>query len=326
MKKSNVIIIIIMSVIILGLCAFIAYDKNLLGSKGNNTKKSNDVVDNKDSKTTIKKIDINDDLVKNLVYPKMNSEVYGSSKSFVLKEEYASSYALGNKIIASLEKHTSEDVGCYYVNSNGDLISLTPKDGIEKWSCSKISEDVVKNDLKKTFGPDFNYILDKDMDLGSTYCGYLRYYDFDSKAFYGVNACGGAGTFLVNPVLKTYKAELDGDYLYVYDYALINFIQAKYSNEIFDLITRSLLFDDFDAFKNYYDASLNGTETMDGVIKENKFYLNGNTINDLITNAQEAAQEYLEELINSNKAKTYIWTFKKQSDGKYYYYSSNWQK
>lgn len=312
MKKSSAIIISILSVIVIGLCVFISYDKGLFKSKENDNKNtSNNDVKKDDTKTntnTVKEIDINDDLIKNLVYPKINSEVYGGPGSFVLKEEYASSYDLGKKITASLDKHDEEVVSCYY---NGQLVSGVKKDYYEERSCSKLSEEIINNDLKKMFGPDFKYHLDKSEDLGSTYCGYPKYYDIDTKAFYGIRGCGGAGINAIKPVLKTYKAELDGDNLYVYDYALINYMFGN------PLEFKSLLFDNFESFKNY-----ESTKSMDYVLKEN--VVKNDFTTDDADNAQEKAQIYLEELIKDKKARTYKWVFKKQSDGKYYYYSSNW--
>ena len=43
-----------------------------------------------------------------------------------------------------------------------------------------------------------------------------------------------------------------------------------------------------------------------------------------IVQTEEEAQTKLEEEIKNNTANTYVWSFKKQSDGKYYYHSSKW--
>lgn len=48
MKKHSLIVIVILSIIILGLCAFIVYDKNLFGIKGESKTESNNVIEKKE--------------------------------------------------------------------------------------------------------------------------------------------------------------------------------------------------------------------------------------------------------------------------------------
>ena len=64
-KKSFIVIVIILIAIILGLCVFIAYDKNLFGIKGEKKKSSNTEEKKEDSNTT-KELDINSELVLSL--------------------------------------------------------------------------------------------------------------------------------------------------------------------------------------------------------------------------------------------------------------------
>lgn len=307
-KKSFIVIVILLIAIILGLCSYIAYDKNLFGIKGE--KKESNTVEKKEDTNTTKELDINSELVKNLVYPKSNSEMYSSIQNvdimddlypqttysnFVLKEDYASSYDIWKKIAASLEKYIGDKVDCYYY---GHSFSLTPADNLGKGICKRTSEEIINRDMQKVFGPDSDYNIDNSSE---TYCGYPLFYDSETKSYYGPQACGGAYFVSFKPILKTYKAELIGDYLYVYDYALINYITSSVDNG-----TISLLFDSYDAYQKYENTK--STESAIASVASEK-----------------EAQSKLEELINSGKANTYIWTFKKQSDGKYYYYSSKWQ-
>lgn len=160
-KKSFIVIVILLVAIILGLCVFIAYDKNLFGIKGENKKESSNTVEKKDDTNKAKGIDINSDLVKNLVYPKSNSEMYSSIQNvdimddlypqttysnFVLKEDYASSYDIWKKIAASLEKYIGENVDCYYY---GHSFSLTPADNLGKGICKRTSEEIINRDMQK---------------------------------------------------------------------------------------------------------------------------------------------------------------------------------
>ena len=48
MKKSLIVVIVILSIVILGLSTFIVYDKDLLGIKRESKKESNDVVEKSD--------------------------------------------------------------------------------------------------------------------------------------------------------------------------------------------------------------------------------------------------------------------------------------
>ena len=311
-KKSFIVIVILLVAIILGLCVFIAYDKNLFGIKGEK-KESSNTVEKKDDTNKAKEIDINSDLIKNLVYPKSNSKMYSTMpneyllnevyqqetySNFVLKEENVNSFTLSTMVAASLEESNYNDnvIGCHY-DENQKLI-FDSSDSLNKSGCKKYDEEDLKNDIFRIFGPDTKY---SPSNLEKTYCGYPMQYDAETKAYYAVMACGSAGAVLFKPILKTYKAELSNDYLYVYDYALLNYVESNPEDGLI-----SLLFDTYDAYQNYEN-----TKSTESAVAS-------------VTSEKEA-QSKLEELINSGKANTYIWTFKKQSDGKYYYYSSKWQ-
>ena len=310
-KKSFVVIVILLITIILGLCAYIAYDKGLFDSK-KESKKETKTAENKDNSK--KEVDINSDLVKNLVYPKSNSEMIGlipseyienseyhqvTNSNFLLKEEYAGAYDLGTKMAASLKESNYPDsmVNCYYY---GDyMFSLVQKDSLTAGSCRKVSEEVLKKDLLEVFGPDTGYLA---ANMKKTYLGYPIFYDSETKSYYGPQGFGMAGWTLSKPILKTYKAEQTDDYLYIYDYALINYVEKNPEDEKI-----TLLFDNYDSYQKYINTN-------------SKEYAKAEVAN------EDEAQSKLEELIKEKKANTYIWTFKKQSDGKYYYYSSDWQK
>lgn len=306
-NSSLVIVIVLLIMVIIGLCIFIVCNIDL--SKDKKEDETNNILE----ENTNKEIDINSDLVQNLVYPISNSKTYGSTpnksisnatyaqttySNFVLKEEYASSYDFGNKIVASLDNYDVETVDCYYYGNNFSLSAGTIQN---MGACKKVSEEIINNGIKKVFGPDSNYNLQSSQSLRETYCGYPKFYDSETKAYYGPQGCGGAGFMTFKPILKTYKAELNGDYLYIYDYALINYLESSP-----DIGTVSLLFDSYEAYKNYENS-----KSVDASIGEVK--------------SETEAKLKLDELINSNKASTYIWTFKKQSDGNYYYFSSKWE-
>ena len=60
-KKSFIVIVILLIAIIIGLCVFIAYDKNLFGIKGDNKKESSNTVEKKDDTNTTKEIEFRND-------------------------------------------------------------------------------------------------------------------------------------------------------------------------------------------------------------------------------------------------------------------------
>lgn len=292
-KKSFIVIVILLVAIIIGLCVFIAYDKNLFGIKGEK-KESSNAVEKKEDTNTTKEVDINSDLVKNLVYPHNNPGLTGGYfYNFELKNQSVTDYSRDDLIVASFNWNNQNPE--YLICDVDDEGNVTLYDDIINHSrCIKYSEEDIKSELYSVFGPDTNY---ESKTLSMDFCGAPKYYDEKTKSYYTVMACGGVpGT--ISSVRKTYKAELNGEYLNIYDYALISFAH--------DSIDGTLLFNDYDSFSKYYP-------TMEV------------TTGDYVVNNESEAQSKLEELINSGKANTYIWTFKKQSDGKYYYYSSKWQ-
>ena len=113
-------------------------------------------------------------------------------------------------------------------------------------------------------------------------------YKIENKAFYDTK---------VN-IIKKEKDNENFKKIYVYDYALISYEEVT--------VNGVRLFDNYESFEDYLN---NGNESA---------------VLYTVLNQSEAKAE-LQKLIDSNKASTYIWTFKKQSDGNYYYYSSNWE-
>lgn len=174
--------------------------------------------------------------------------------------------------------------------NNGDVLDYKENE----IDCRRISADTIKNNFQKIFGIDADY---QDANVSLNGCGFLNYYNKDDNSYYVTLNCGGAYDH-VDSVRKTYKAELKNDLLYVYDYAVIyHDIPA---------INSLLVFDSYEEFKNYESSE------------------NGDSSKYLVNNEKEINLK-LDELIATHQANTYVWTFKKQSDGKYYYYSSKWQ-
>ena len=293
MKRSNkglIVLVIILIVALLGMSVYLLYDK-VFSKNGSEEKNADDKTNN--NEILNKEVDVNSDLVTSLVYPNSNSAELIVPHTFVLKGESVDSYNLSYKIAALIGRDGSISTLDCYSDGNKNF-SLTAKDGFALTSCSKYNADEIKNKFVKLYGPDTKYAPQKLEQVG---CGYPEIYDSETNSYYGFTACGGAYP-TIDSIRKTYKAELKDEYLYVYDYALISYEEVT--------VNGVRLFDNYESFEDYLN---NGNESA---------------VLYTVLNQSEAKAE-LQKLIDSNKASTYIWTFKKQSDGNYYYYSSNWE-
>lgn len=283
-KKSFVVIVILLIAIILGLCVFIAYDKNLFGIKGETKKKSNNIVEKKDDTNTTKEVEINSELVQNLVYPTVKSNISGVKQGFVLADVSINDYSRDDKMMIAQS---------YPKVLDGDMDGVCPDNS--NAACIYYSASDIKDNYLKMFGPDDNYT---DGDVKGCGCGCIgKYYKDENKYEEKQFGCGGAfeTTSYEN---KIYKAEVVEDYLYVYSNSIITYYNAQ--------LGKLYIFTSDNSYNSYI------TSGDDSKVE-------------YIINNESETQSKLEELINSGKANTYIWTFKKQSDGKYYYYSSKWQ-
>lgn len=311
-KKSFIVIVILLIAIILGLCVFIAYDKNLFGIKGEK-KESNNIVEKKEDTNTTKEVDINSELVKSLVYPNSNPKLRNYIQGFILNDVNVSDYTRDDKMLMAQFYDKSLNYNNSYNYNDDSYICKTDGSGnavitsvvrksegqnanysSDEINCYRVSADVIKSNYDKLFGIDSDY---KNGDVSVTGCGFINHYNSVDNSYYMITNCGGAYDH-VDSIRKTYKAELKGDFLYIYDYAVI------YHN-IPAINTLAV-------FASYEDFNANRSSDSDNLSR-------------YVVKDEKEAQSKLEELINSGKANTYIWTFKKQSDGKYYYYSSKWQ-
>lgn len=147
----------------------------------------------------------------------------------------------------------------------------------------------VKASFQKIYGPDANY-FDGKLDSNST-CKLLSEYDSSTKMYIAYTGCGAdpAGTTVQNA--KIYKAEQTDEYLYVYEYVQAYLVLPEDITE--DNKTKAYL------------LNKNGEKT-----KEINYVNREKIVNEMIANGE---------------ASTYKWTFKKQSDGNYYFYSGKWQ-
>ena len=152
--------------------------------------------------------------------------------------------------------------------------------------CGVYSADSIESNFKRLFGPDVDY---HNGNLSKFGCGEIGDYDKEKKLYFASYACGGDTDGIIAYINKPYKAEQRGDYLYVYEYIQIIKIVSDYeTDEVYVYLTNK---DDKTLAKTTLPIDYNG----------------------------------LHKLMDKVQLETYKWTFKKQSDGNYYFYSGAWE-
>lgn len=316
--KNNImkIAVILLSVISVGSLGFIAYDKLIKKenpiteeNKEDNNKNENpnseinasdDEIYKKNNtmENAEKRLDyiISDDeklLLKNLVFP--ISYVNGSSWLYgakLLDDFNVSKMSREEKMTWIANRVSVVDLGHDYdENTCEGLLKY------ENGGCYNlyVKETDFINQYKAFWGPDIEYKSGDFIEGESFPCGTPYKYDEKSKAYWGSNACGGDGPGGIRSLVT--KVEKNDNQINVYISA------AK-------LFSESDLDSESNSENEYiFDASATGY-TKDDYI----WYGN-------IDNIDLA----FKKLVESKKLNTYKFTFKKQSDGKYYVYSGEWQ-
>ena len=153
---------------------------------------------------------------------------------------------------------------------------------------AKCSAKEIESNFKKIFGPDMNY-YNGDVEESNTCLDIGEYKD---GAYIRQRGCGGDSVYSTIIYTKTYKAQQTEDNIYVYEYVQSVTVGLKDP-------------------MNYQS---------DGVA-----YLLDKQGNKLEEIDYDNYESIARKRINDGKADTYKWTFKKQSDGNYYFYSGNWE-
>lgn len=161
----------------------------------------------------------------------------------------------------------------------------------------------IKNNFIKIFGPDVNYY---DGDIEEVESCLISKYNAATNTYTAGSGCGWANVGFVDDVSKKYKVEQTGDYIYVYEYVQSVWVGPKDTSDWQSPTVVYLL--------GRYESL---AEVL-GSNKESKYKV--------LDSANESNYEsIIEQMIDKGEADTYKWTFKKQSDGKYYFYSGAWE-
>jgi len=155
----------------------------------------------------------------------------------------------------------------------------------------------IQDNYKKIFGPDTEYIngdIEGKIVNGDEIkeCAQIYEYDNKSKTYIAELGCGGDSFGYRDILTKTYKAEQKGDDIYVYSYVQSVLVgpEDPYA-------------DNMETVAYLLDYNNNKTTKINPDNYKNIIY----------------------SMMNKGEVGTYKWTFKKQSDGKYYFYSGSWE-
>lgn len=198
MKKSLIVVIVILSIVILGLSTFIVYDKDLLGIKRESKKESNDVVEKSDDTNTTNEIDINSNLVVSLTKLIENYSMrpgyilipYSDSKEVILNNE------LDDGTKGRIAFYNTKLDNSYYDDS---IVSEEVRNvlgrGISIENISGISSEGVKL-IKDKFEEMFGYDGFKE----ATGCPNIKKYNDNYYVLKGCGYGGGIDMDIISPV------------------------------------------------------------------------------------------------------------------------------
>lgn len=253
-----------------------------------------------------KELDINEDLVRNLNYPKVNFIDKLSVITYFYQNNTVNDISRDLKMFSAaydLKSNEIEDNSEEYHNLMEKLIASGVKNEQAGGSFNVISGKELRDNFKKIFGPDEEY---KDGSLNLFSCGNIYYYLAEDDQYLLPTSCGASGARFENEV-KTYKAVLEGDdTLYVYKY-----VQPFVNTEFYPMYKESGVF----LYKREildYEKNLDNNET-EIINYDEKIFPDEKT-------------NVINQKMSAGEVDTYKFTFKKQSDGKFYFYSGNWEK
>jgi hypothetical protein len=181
---------------------------------------------------------------------------------------------------------TPNTKNCMYDEDDEMFIS----DDEDSFFCFQVSAGKIKEYYIKLFGPDTNY---KDEEVTNSFAIYdLNTYNGTENNYY-VNGEGRGYLAPPEVMTKVYDSKQEGDTLTIYLHTLIS---------------------EYDMMEEGYNIYVDYTSYED-----NKPVYS-------VEDKEGAVNSKFEEMIKAKEVGTYEYTYKKQSDGKYYFYSATWSK
>ena len=185
MKKNLVVVIVILSIVVLGLCAFIIYDKDLLGIKGEG-KKENNTTQNVQKVEEVKEevLDVNSEQVINLInrITNVTNNIYISGRylGYYFQKDELKSDDIDDSLI--LYTALRKFLGDKNISALGESVSVS------------------KNDIIPIIKEIFGNVEYENKTIKITPCELGSFIYDDNTGIYtvGPSGCGGVGTSLVN--------------------------------------------------------------------------------------------------------------------------------
>lgn len=157
------------------------------------------------------------------------------------------------------------------------------------------SASEIEKNFKKIYGPDTAY---SNANIVSDESCVITDYNEKDNTYTASSGCGGDSCNFKDVVSKIYKAEKDPNEEYIYVYSYTQKVEGKCDSN-------------FETIETYL-VDKNDTKTKTLYTEDAGQY-------------SEKYKSTINEMIDNKEVETYKWTFKKQSDGKYYFYSGEWQ-
>lgn len=291
--KVYIVVIAILTSLLLVAIGFILCNELVKKDNSNN----NGIINNSSTENEDEEsINIESDLVKNLVYP--YPYINENNKVWEAYFEPLENFNVGDTTIEKLlynasVRLTGIDGKINHCGNSGGLESCNGIEGVDyivkdegMYNISTSTENI-KQSFLALYGPEMNgHYYDKTIPFN---CSVPSYYDSKSNKYWSNDGCGGYETFTYGA--KLLKAVHKDDFIYVY---VASYAYEYETGKIFD---------------SYYISEKHDTKTQVPLA----------TIN------ESQIDSTVDNLIKENKFKIYKFTFKKQSDGKYYVYSGEWQ-
>ena len=306
-KKSFIVIVILLIAIILGLCVFIAYDKNLFGIKGEKKESSNTVEKKEDTNKT-KEVDINSELVNTLTDIVRKYKITGNTQDVLpyseTNEEVVIKDALNDEIKGAVVFNSvsyNEFISKYVLNDEESLITAQKIYGnTYADTTTKVLNDAGIQYLKDTFKNMFGY----DGFSGALGCPNIK----NENGVYFMHGGCGVGPYLNISELHPISAQMENDDIIINAkvvFARWDGVPGMESSTFSDLILSTNKYNEEDStnlnkldeetYKNIQNLSTNDTANFNKLLKD-----------------------YAKN--NSDKLETYAYKFKKYNNN-YYLYS-----
>lgn len=157
------------------------------------------------------------------------------------------------------------------------------------------SASEIEKNFKKIYGPDTAY---SNANIVSHESCIIANYNEKDNTYIASSGCGNESCGFKDVVSKIYKAEKDPNEEYIYVYSYAQKVEGKCDSN-------------FETIETYL-VDKNDTKTKTLYTEDAGQY-------------SEKYKSTINEMIDNKEVETYKWTFKKQSDGKYYFYSGEWQ-